>query len=170
LVDPPGQSATPYSFDFLATGAFPIYLTVQAYQVPAFMQVTNNVVSDSLGDAQLLSPTWAFFPAAQGSDTSQYSDGSGVNALSFGAVTPPYLDTYQQSFASTVGGESFDYSFDFSNDGGTPSYLRITVSTSPSFSGVGGVPEPSTWAMMVLGFAGLGFAGYRSRKAASLPA
>lgn len=29
-------------------------------------------------------------------------------------------------------------------------------------------PEPSTWAMMILGFAGLGFAGYRgSRKAAS---
>jgi PEP-CTERM motif-containing protein len=26
---------------------------------------------------------------------------------------------------------------------------------------VGGVPEPATWAMMVLGFAGLGFAGYR---------
>jgi hypothetical protein len=26
------------------------------------------------------------------------------------------------------------------------------------------VPEPSTWAMMVLGFAGLGFAGYRARK------
>jgi hypothetical protein len=26
---------------------------------------------------------------------------------------------------------------------------------------VTGVPEPSTWAMMLLGFAGLGFAGYR---------
>ena len=26
-----------------------------------------------------------------------------------------------------------------------------------------GVPEPSTWAMMLLGFAGLGFAGYRRR-------
>jgi hypothetical protein len=26
----------------------------------------------------------------------------------------------------------------------------------------GGVPEPSTWAMMLLGFAGLGYAGYRS--------
>jgi len=26
------------------------------------------------------------------------------------------------------------------------------------------VPEPSTWAMMVLSFAGLGFAGYRARK------
>jgi len=27
------------------------------------------------------------------------------------------------------------------------------------------VPEPSTWAMMIVGFAGLGFAGYRSAKA-----
>jgi PEP-CTERM motif len=33
--------------------------------------------------------------------------------------------------------------------------------TSLSFEATGGVPEPSTWAMMVLGFAGLGFAGYR---------
>jgi hypothetical protein len=28
------------------------------------------------------------------------------------------------------------------------------------------VPESSTWAMMLLGFAGLGFAGYRRAKAA----
>jgi PEP-CTERM motif len=27
-----------------------------------------------------------------------------------------------------------------------------------------GVPEPSTWAMMLLGFAGIGFAGYRSSR------
>jgi hypothetical protein len=26
------------------------------------------------------------------------------------------------------------------------------------------VPEPSTWALMALGFAGLGFAGYWSRR------
>jgi PEP-CTERM motif len=32
-------------------------------------------------------------------------------------------------------------------------------------------PEPSTWAMMVLGFTGLGFAGYRSsRKTAGVVA
>jgi PEP-CTERM motif len=31
-----------------------------------------------------------------------------------------------------------------------------------------GVPEPSTWAMMLLGFAGLGFAGYRNVKAKAL--
>jgi hypothetical protein len=34
-----------------------------------------------------------------------------------------------------------------------------------------GTPESSTWAMMVLGFAGVGFAGYRkSRKAAAIAA
>jgi hypothetical protein len=28
----------------------------------------------------------------------------------------------------------------------------------------GGVPEPTTWAMVLLGFAGLGFVGYRARR------
>jgi hypothetical protein len=28
---------------------------------------------------------------------------------------------------------------------------------------VGGVPEPSTWAMMILGFAGVGFMAYRRK-------
>lgn len=30
--------------------------------------------------------------------------------------------------------------------------------------GIGSVPEPSTWAMLLLGFAGLGFAGYRASR------
>ena len=33
-----------------------------------------------------------------------------------------------------------------------------------SLTGVSTVPEPSTWAMMLLGFAGLGFAFHRSRR------
>lgn len=35
---------------------------------------------------------------------------------------------------------------------------------------VEGVPEPSTWAMMILGFAGIGFMTYRRRRVASLAA
>jgi hypothetical protein len=34
-----------------------------------------------------------------------------------------------------------------------------------SFSGSGAVPESSTWAMMALGFAGLGYVGFRRRSA-----
>jgi hypothetical protein len=47
------------------------------------------------------------------------------------------------------------------------------IGTGGCFSHPGGspIPEPSTWAMMLLGFAGLGFVGYRrSRKAASIAA
>ena len=45
------------------------------------------------------------------------------------------------------------------------SFASIDVSSTPA------VPEPSTWAMMLLGFTGLGFAGYRrSRKAVSIAA
>jgi hypothetical protein len=162
LMNPPGQSDTPYSFSFEAGGAFPIYLTVQGYQVPAFEQVTNNVVSDSLGDSQLLGQNWTFYPAQFGSDTDQYDDGggTGANGLNFGAVTPPYVDSYQQVFNSTVSGEIFTYSFDFSNDSASePSYLRVSVGTTSA------IPEASTWAMMVLGFVGLGFAARRGRKA-----
>jgi len=52
-------------------------------------------------------------------------------------------------------------------------YNTVTfTSTSPAFeldnvafttSSVGAVPEPGTWAMMVLGFAGIGFLAYRRK-------
>jgi hypothetical protein len=42
-----------------------------------------------------------------------------------------------------------------------PTYLVVTASPS--------VPEPSTWAMMLLGFAGLGLAGYRRARAGHKP-
>jgi hypothetical protein len=53
-------------------------------------------------------------------------------------------------------------------DPSTPDASRLTLILSP---GIGneplhsGVPEPSTWAMLALGFAVLGFAGYRKAHA-----
>ena len=38
------------------------------------------------------------------------------------------------------------------------------------FESVAAVPEPSTWAMMIMGFAGVGFMTYRRRKTAALAA
>jgi PEP-CTERM motif len=52
-------------------------------------------------------------------------------------------------------------------------YLTLTDGYVAAIGGlsIATVPEPSTWAMMLLGFAGLGFAGYRaSRKGASVAA
>jgi hypothetical protein len=42
---------------------------------------------------------------------------------------------------------------------GTASLITVTISNGPMTA----VPEPSTWAMLLLGFAGLGFVGYRRR-------
>ena len=72
----------------------------------------------------------------------------------------------------------FNYSFGL-DAGKTSDFLSIdtnaklftvgslSVIDSKTFDLVGyapAVPEPSTWAMMLLGFAGLGYAGFRSRK------
>jgi hypothetical protein len=42
--------------------------------------------------------------------------------------------------------------------GGIAGVITTGISTTPS------VPEPSTWAMMLLGFAGLGYAGFRQTR------
>jgi hypothetical protein len=47
-----------------------------------------------------------------------------------------------------------EYLVTYVEGNGAPSVLQVSV------------PEPSTWAMMLAGFAGLGFLGYRRNKAA----
>lgn len=57
---------------------------------------------------------------------------------------------------------------------GSDSLEFRAVGTSDSFGGsldaisISAVPEPSTWAMMVLGFLGVGFAAYRRKTKAAL--
>jgi PEP-CTERM motif len=54
--------------------------------------------------------------------------------------------------------------------------IRISPLTVTGFGGRGellqllAVPEPSTWVMMILGFAGLAFAGYRSSRKSAMVA
>jgi hypothetical protein len=73
-----------------------------------------------------------------------------ANATWFGLFLVPTTDSNQWTYTYSGFGDNSD-----SAD------VRLTV--------VYGVPEPSTWAMMLVGFVGLGFAGYRvSRKALSL--
>ena len=53
------------------------------------------------------------------------------------------------------------------NDGSGGSSNKLYFTAGPNgendglFGSLTAAPEPSTWAMMLLGFAGLGFAGYR---------
>jgi hypothetical protein len=84
-----------------------------------------------------------------------------------------------------LGTKAFLYSDDQNNlpDPATYSANVIFISEAPGaetdfignngttyhlFSGVSAVPEPSTWAMMILGFAGIGFMTYRRRSKPAL--
>ncbi len=75
--------------------------------------------------------------------------------------------TYCPYFADGIGFSGVAHSVVWS---GTADYIAFAEITTNSVT-PGGTPEPSTWAMMLLGFAGLGFAGYRaSRKNAAFAA
>ena len=52
----------------------------------------------------------------------------------------------------------FGISLDAGNQTTTATISGLSLTDSPE---VAAVPEPSTWAMMVLGFAGVGFLSYR---------
>jgi hypothetical protein len=63
------------------------------------------------------------------------------------------------------------------NCSGNPSAIGINANGNGSFipesgnvqiGAVGAVPEPSTWAMMILGFAGIGFMAYRRKSKPAL--
>jgi PEP-CTERM motif len=59
----------------------------------------------------------------------------------------------------------FDYVDTFNNYGDRIAWFGSSGGDNATIT-VAPVPEPSTWAMMLLGFAALGFLGYRRRKVA----
>jgi hypothetical protein len=64
---------------------------------------------------------------------------------------------------SAINGETF-HSLSFTSSGNLSHVQQVRVDIA---GGVGAVPEPATWAMMVLGFVGIGFMAYRRRGHAS---
>lgn len=119
------------------------------------------------------SPFGGFTPvAAPTSDLASILSGpgllSGVNmdtnpADAFPAGPLPSLGTFINPFSQLNG--------DLANDGTAgdiTSFTQALEFTPASFTP--GAPEPSTWAMMLLGFAGLGFVGYRKTVKARLAA
>jgi PEP-CTERM motif len=58
----------------------------------------------------------------------------------------------------------------FSDAGGTLTGFTLTsAQNSFEITNISAVPEPATWAMMILGFLGLGFLGYRKSSGSSNP-
>ena len=134
------------------------------------------------GDVSVYSTAWAGGSLAGGAFLGGFfSGGEGGYAYAFSAAFP-YGDVANaqgdivfgiatvdgDEFSSTVSfeiggyrGDLFDDGFDL---GPTPSDGLIMLYGPGTFVLSGVVPELSTWALMLLGFAGLGFAGYRASR------
>jgi hypothetical protein len=95
----------------------------------------------------------------------------GTETLTFTSPTPITSGATQivtangENFilVSAINGETFS-SLRFTSTGNLSSVEQVRVDIAGN---VGAVPEPSTWAMMVLGFLGIGFMAYRRRGHAS---
>jgi hypothetical protein len=86
------------------------------------------------------------------------------------AVALQLLSTYSGTVA--LGAGTHEFAFHFSRGEtlfGRAPYFGID-GVSLVQQQVSAVPEPSTWAMMLLGFAGIGYGVYRSRKLAAVTA
>ena len=86
-------------------------------------------------------------------------DPAGSNGPSVASL----LSNYSGSLLLAAGAHelAFDFSRSATGFGRSPFFVLDGVSV---VSQVTAVPEPSTWAMMLLGFAGVGFAAYRRKR------
>lgn len=94
-------------------------------------------------------------------------DGAGgfldIYGLMFSIGGGVVVDLFDNGVSPTTGADYGGYGVGVANSDMALDYVAGGVSAS--------TPEPSTWAMMLLGFAGLGFAGYRTaRKTAAAAA
>jgi hypothetical protein len=87
------------------------------------------------------------------------SDGAFISAEGF-EVEEGYGHTFLSAGGSFVAMGDMGAN---QNSGDMSTFTNVTPAPA--------IPEPSTWAMMLIGFAGLGYAGYRaSRKSAAVAA
>jgi PEP-CTERM motif len=80
-----------------------------------------------------------------------------VSVLVYASAGADFESTYASYTETAEGGASADPTFTIDE----PGYSAYSIEGVPAGPAAAPVPEPATWAMMLLGFAGLGYAGYR---------
>jgi hypothetical protein len=86
-----------------------------------------------------------------------------VSVSVYASAGANFESTYASYTETAEGGASADPTFVIDE----PGYSAYSIEGVPAGPASTAVPEPSTWAMMLIGFAGLGYAGYRKTKGGS---
>jgi hypothetical protein len=163
--------------DVVATGSGPIDLTgLTFFSTDNFSGpvITPNGGDDPINMDILTGPRGQPFdiytgltgPASFGSGGGAGGDSASGDFVGMTASTDLYVPDGYVSGSPLSDTATYD-SQTFSSLGATPGTYKWTWGTGPNQNftlviGAAAVPEPSTWAMMLLGFAGLGFLGLRS--------
>jgi PEP-CTERM motif len=178
-----GVANTEITFAFRQDPSFESFSNVQLVDLtnPSGNIILNgDFSSGTLGTSNVTNWTYAnIYGATFGGVLEPNCGVGGSNCWYDGAVQA--YDAIAQVVPTTIG-DTYMLSFNLNGGGiNTPGGLYQQLSTNGNVTGTGGdgidvlayaqaglpppgTPEPSTWAMMMLGFAGLGFAGYRKAK------
>ena len=113
----------------------------------------------------VVNPVMAIWSLGQGGINASFNFAEPV-AIESGGPSAEYGGVSITGSGNTVSGAEGNGTIQFIGTYTSVSWTNPTTENWYGFTvGVGAVPEPSTWAMLLLGFAGLGFAGYRRTKA-----
>lgn len=147
LINPRVETNVPYSLSFKATMSSTV-VSIAGYQVPGLETSADNGVFLGGAGPNLLGPVWTFTPAASGSYSPTYNDGTSVPGLSFGGTIVGDYDVQSQTIATTPGSH---YTLDlvFSTNTPGPSDFLVTASDVVA-------PEPASMALLAAGVFGLG--------------
>jgi hypothetical protein len=127
-----------------------LYTYSQTFLGAAGMSLSGQFMADNAVTSVTLT--------ALGGPTFTFYSGAGIGLF----PTPTSFGFGSADFAST---DLYTLSFvvdNFAQNGGNPSSLDVAVSAG-GVGGAPGTPEPSTWAMIILGFLGIGLVSYRRR-------
>jgi hypothetical protein len=161
-----------------------VYNSLTSSPTVSFGSVTQLAGTFTSGDL------YSFVGCAACDNSLNFTNFSTAEAPLFGNVAPTAYDVYQVTVQTGFSGKDFiqvNGTFDLgtiiaplaqNTDNSNPNHIQITVYDT-AFTNAGlithhlpnltqGVPEPSTWAMMILGFFGVGFMAYRRKSQMSL--
>ena len=119
--------------------------------------VTLNSLTLTAFSAGGATTTFNLAPGLAGTTLTQVANGLGGSGIVFGLDAPQAAQLTNLGLSTQLG-----LSASFGNAQGAPDAIQVA-----SLTQVAAIPEPSTWAMMILGFAGLGYMTYRKRKTAA---
>jgi hypothetical protein len=133
---------------------------------------TPFVYDLSASPSSIIFPVGSLFSAAGSSSAAPFgtfnhgvdmTGGNGAAGSKHGPLDFTVNGVTTANFIAGSKGDFFAADLIFLSTGKTGSVAAGTLVMA-------GVPEPSTWAMMILGFSGVGFMAYRRRKSAMLAA